>query len=60
MRINQSTSAISQQVQLLGPNFRNGMVKRVKLRQSAKFRGDRSNRRRDVAIKMVAAAVLDF
>jgi len=51
-------------VQLLGPDFRNGMVKRVKLRQRAKFRGDRSNRRRNMAIfrffNMAVAAVLDF
>jgi len=33
-----------------GPDFPNGMVNRVKLRQCAKFRGDRSNRRRDMAI----------
>ena len=47
-----------------GADFRNGMVKRVKLRQRAKFRGDRSNRRRDMAIflffKMAATAILDF
>ena len=40
------------------------MVKRVKLRQRAKFPGDRSNHRRDMAIfrffKMAAAAILDF
>jgi len=40
------------------------MVKRVKLRQRAKFRGDRFNRRRDMAIfrffKMATAAILDF
>jgi len=40
------------------------MVRRVKLRQRAKFRGDSSNRRRDMAIfrffKMAAAAILDF
>ena len=51
-------------MQLLGPNFRNGMVRSVKLRQRAKFRGDSSNRRRDMAIfrffNMAAAAILDF
>ena len=59
-------------VQLLGPDFRNGMVKKVKLRQRAKFRGARSNRRQDMAIfsifqhggrrqiKMADAAILDF
>ena len=51
-------------MQLLGPDFRNGMVRRVKLRQRAKFRGDSSNRRRDMAIfrlfNMAAAAILDF
>ena len=43
------------------------MVKTVKLREGAKFRGDSSNRRRDMAIfrlfKMAAAAIaaiLDF
>jgi len=40
-----------------------GMVKRVKLRQRAKFRGDRSNRCQDMAIfrflEMAAAAILD-
>ena len=40
------------------------MVKRVKLRQRAKFRGDRSNRCRYMAIfrffKMATAAILDF
>jgi len=40
------------------------MVKRVKLRQRTKFRGDRSNRRRDMAFfrffKMAAAAILNF
>jgi len=40
------------------------MVKRVKWRQHAKFCGDRSNRRRDMAIfrffKMAAAAILNF
>jgi len=45
----QAHKPTSQQVQL-GPDFRNGMVKRVKLRQRAKFRGDRSNRPRDMAI----------
>ena len=57
-RINQSKSATT------GADCRNGMVKRVKLRQRVKFRGDRSNRRRDTAIfrclKMAAAAILDF
>jgi len=47
-----------------GADFRNELVKRVKLRQHAKFRGDRSNRRRDMAIfrffKMAAAVILDF
>jgi len=42
-----------------GPDFRNGMVKRVELCQRAKFRGDSFNRRRDMAIfrifKMAAA-----
>ena len=37
---------------------------RVKLRHDAKFRGDRSNSRRDIAIfrffKMAVAAILDF
>jgi len=33
-----------------GPIFENGIVKKVKLRQLAKFRGDSSNRRRDMAI----------
>jgi len=51
MRINQSKS-------------QNGMVKRVKLRQCAKFCGERSNYRRDMAIfrlcKMAAAAIMDF
>ena len=41
-----------------------GMVKRVKLRQHAKFCGDRSNRCRDMAIfrffKIAAAAILAF
>jgi len=40
------------------------MVKRLKLRQRAKFRGDRSNRHRDMAIfglfKMTNAAVVNF
>jgi len=40
------------------------MVKMVKLRQRAKFCGNRFNRRRDMAIfrffKMAAAAILDF
>jgi len=41
------------------------MVKRVKLRQRAKFRGDRSNhRRQDIVIfrlfKMAVAAIMDF
>jgi len=40
------------------------MVKRVKLRQRAKFRGDRSNRRRDMAIfdfsKMATVRHLGF
>ena len=31
------------------PDFRNGVVKRVKLRQRAKFRGDSSNHRRHMA-----------
>jgi len=48
----------------MGPDSRNGMVRRIKLRQRAKFRGDSSNRRRDMAIfrlfNMVAAAILDF
>ena len=47
-------------MQLLGPDFRNGMVKRVKLRQ----RGDSSNRRRDMAIfrlfKMAASWIFKF
>ena len=51
-------------MQLLGPDFRNGMVKRVELCQRAKFRGDSSNRRQDMAMfrlfKMAAAAILDF
>jgi len=58
MRINQSKSATT------GADFRNGMVKRVKLRQRAKFRGDRFNHRRDMAIfrlfKMAVAAIMDF
>jgi len=58
MRINQSISATT------GADFRNGMVKRVKLRQRAKFRGDRSNHRRDMAIfrlfKMAVDAIMDF
>jgi len=33
-----------------GADFQNGMVKRVKVRQRAKFCGDRSNRRRDMTI----------
>ena len=41
-----------------------GMVKKVKLRQHAKFRGDRSNRCRDMTIcrsfEMAAAAILDL
>jgi len=36
-------------MQLLGPDLRNRMVKRVKLRQRVKFCGDRFNRRRDMA-----------
>ena len=40
------------------------IVKRLKLRQRAKFRGDRSTRYGDMAIfrffKMVAAAILDL
>ena len=56
--INQSTSVTT------GAGFWNGMVKRVKLRQHAKFCGDRSNCRQDMAIfrfsKMAAAAILDF
>ena len=40
------------------------MVKRVKLRQRAKFRGDRSNHRRHMAIfrlfMMAVAAIMDF
>jgi len=47
-----------------GDDFRKRMVKKVKLSQRAKFRGDRSNRRRDMAIfqffKMAAAAILIF
>jgi len=57
MHVNQTKSATT------GADFRNGMVKRVKLRQRAKFRGDRSNRRRDMAIfqlfKMAVAAIMD-
>ena len=41
-----------------------GMVKRVKLRQRAEFRSDRSNRCRDMSIirffMTAAAAILDF
>jgi len=41
-----------------------GMIKRVKLRQRAKFSGDRSNRCRDMAIFLffntASAANLDF
>jgi len=44
-----TSAQTSQKVQLLGPDFRNGMVRRIKLRQSAKFCGDRPNRRRDMA-----------
>ena len=51
-------------MQVLGPDFRNGIVRRVKLRQRAIFRGDSSDRRRDMAIfrlfNMAAAAILDF
>ena len=58
MRTNQSKSATT------GADFQNGMAKRVKLRERAKFRGDRSNRRRGMAIfrffKIAAAAILDF
>jgi len=58
MRINQSKSATN------GTNFQNRMVKRVKLRQHAKFDGDRSNHRQDMAIfwlfKMAVAAIMDF
>jgi len=58
MRINQSKSATT------GADFRNGMVKRVKLSQHAKFHGDRYNHRRDIAIfrlfKMAVAAIMDF
>ena len=56
--LNQSTSATT------GTDFRKGMAKRVKLRRLAKFRGNRYNRRRDMAIfrfcKMAAAAILDL
>ena len=59
-RIYQSKSASK----LTGADLRNGMVKRVNLRQRAKFLGDRSNRHRNKAIfrffKMAAAAILDF
>jgi len=44
MRIDQSKSAT------IESDFRNGMVKRVKLRQRAKFHGDRSNHSRDMAV----------
>jgi len=58
MRINQSKGVTH------GADFRNGMVKRVKLRQRAKFRGDRSNHRRHMAIfrlfMMAVAAIMDF
>jgi len=58
MRINQSKSATT------GADFQNGMVKRVKLRQRAKFCGDRSNHLGDMAIfqlfKMAVAAIMDF
>jgi len=51
-------------VKLLGPDFQIVMVKRVKVRQRAIFRGDISNRRRDMAIfrlfKMATAAILDL
>jgi len=47
-----------------GADFRNGMVKRARLRQRAKFCGDRLNHRRDMAIfrlfKMVVAAIMNF
>jgi len=49
-----------QQVQLLGPDFGNGMVKKVKLHQRAKFRGDRSVTETWRFFKMAAAAILDF
>ena len=56
--INQSKSATT------GADFQNGVVKRVKLRQHAKFCGDRSNNRRDMAIfrllKMAVTAIMDF
>ena len=53
--INQSKSATT------GANFPKGMVKRVRLRQRAKFRGNRSNRRKIWRFfKMAAAAILDF
>jgi len=49
-----------QNVKILGV----GRVKRVKMRNRAKFRGDWSNRREDMAIfrffKMATAAILDF
>ena len=58
MRINQSKGATT------GADFRNGMVKRVKLCQHAKFRGHRSNHCRDMVIfrlfKMAATAILYF
>ena len=45
-------------------NFNGRNAQGVKLRQRAKFRGDRSNRCRDMAIfrlfKMAATAILDF
>ena len=51
-------------MQLLGPDSQNGKVRRIKLRQRVKFRGDSSNSRRDMAIfrlfNMVAVAILDF
>jgi len=47
-----------------GTDFQKGMAKRVKLRQRAKFHGDRSNNRRDMAIfrlfKMAVAAMIYF
>ena len=57
-RINQSKCATTE------ADFRNGMVKRVNLRQHAKFLGDRSNHRRDIAIfrlfKMAVTAIMDL
>jgi len=57
-QVNQSKSTTTR------ADFRNGMAKRAKLRQRAKFRGDRSNHRRFMAIarlcKMAVAAIMDF